>query len=95
MRNIEKKMSQVNKILETFLLCLQLLVLAQIISAENHISKSCPSSVTLNQWNYKNPGIQVKKWIKSVVDEDYKCPYTTITEMAHFGARISFCFTTL
>ena len=88
-------MSQVNKILETFLLRLQLLVLAQIISAENHILKSCPSGVTLNQWNYKNPGIQVKKWIKSVVDEDYKCPYTTITEMAHFGARFSFCFTTL
>ena len=88
-------MSQVNKILETFLLHLELLVLTcQITSAENHISNLCPSGVTSNQWNYKNPGIQAKKWIKSVVDEDYKCPYATITEMAHFGARFSFCFTT-
>jgi len=87
-------MCQVNKTLDTFLLHLQLLVLAcQITLAENHISNLCPSGVTSNQWNYKNPSVQVKNWIKSVVDEDYKCPYASITEMKHFGARFSFCFT--
>ena len=39
----------------------------------------CSSSSQWSQWIYKNPGNQVKNWLKSVTDKDDKCPYTPIT----------------
>ena len=50
----------------------------------------CSSGDTWNQWNNKNPGIQVKQWIKSVIDENEKSPFDAITEMTHLGARFNF-----
>ena len=50
----------------------------------------CSSGDTWNQWNYENPGIQVKKWLKSVIDKNEKSPFSTTTEMTHLGARFNF-----
>ena len=56
-----------------------LLIFRYVSSAENHIWSLCSSSSQWNQWIYKNPGSQVKNWLKSVTDKDDKCPYTPIT----------------
>ena len=83
-------MPQLKKNLETILFPLLLLVLAQIILAENIKWSICSSDDTWNQWNYKNPSIQVKKWLKSVINENEKSPFGTTTEMTHLGARFNF-----
>ena len=85
-----EKMPQLKKYLETILLSLLLLVLAKISLAEKIKWSMCSSGDTWNQWNYKNPGIQVKKWIKSVIDENEKSPFGTTAEMTHLGARFNF-----
>ena len=76
--------------LETILLPLLLLVLAQISLAEKIKWSMCSSGDTWKQWNYENPGIQVKKWLKSVIDKNEKSPFSTTTEMTHLGARFNF-----
>ena len=58
---------------------LLLFIFRYVSSAENHIWSLCSSSSQWNQWIYKNPGSQVKNWLKSVTDKDDKCPYTPIT----------------
>ena len=83
-------MTQLKKYRETTLLPLLLLVLAQISLAEKIKWSMCSSGDTWNQWNYENPGIQVKKWLKSVIDKNEKSPFSTTTEMTHLGARFNF-----
>ena len=87
-------MPVIRKNLESILFPLLLLVLAQIPLAENLIWNICSSGATWNQWNYKNPGIQVKNWLKSVIEENEKCPSGAIAKMNHFGANFNFCFIT-
>ena len=73
---------QLKKILcnmQTLFLSAVLMFLIHASSAENHMWSLCSSGTTWNQWNYKNPGIQVKNWLKSVTDKDDKCPYAPIT----------------